>query len=184
MIRGTCIGLRAIEQDDLTQMLAWRNLASMRRFFRETRELSMEHQERWYQKVVLADPSTRMWSVVSLASGELCGAGGLCCIDWVSRGAELSLYIGVEGAYIDDKLAPDAAQAIVSHGFIDLGLERIWCEAYDFDTAKCGLLGEAGFQREATLRSSVWSEGRRHDSHIYAVLATEWTNRGGKVQVR
>ena len=44
MLLGEYTGLRAIEEDDLEQLLVWRNDPAMRRYFREYRELSMANQ--------------------------------------------------------------------------------------------------------------------------------------------
>ena len=50
MLTGEITGLRAIEESDLEQLLAWRNDPRMRRFFREYRELNMTQQKSWFDE--------------------------------------------------------------------------------------------------------------------------------------
>src|SRR5258708_4611847 len=117
MLKGSTVGLRAIERADLSALLKWRNEPAFRRFFREYRELSSSDHERWFDNVVLKDPSVRMFSIVELETGRLMGACGLCYINWVDRNADMSIYIGVDDIYIDDKYAPDAARSLLRYGF-------------------------------------------------------------------
>ena len=152
MLAGKCVGLRAIESHDLPQLLAWRNDPRLRRFFREYRELNLTQQRQWFETKVNNDPTTRMFAIVERGRdgngthgahgshggqvGRLLGASGLCYIDWVNRTADFSIYIGADGLYIDEHLAPDAAVTMIGYGFDELGLNRLWSEIYAFDHAK------------------------------------------------
>lgn len=173
MLTGDETCLRAIERDDLPQLLAWRNRPELRRFFREYRELGGDLQHAWYENVVLKDPATRMFSIIEKATGRLLGACGLCYINWVDRNADFSIYLGADDLYIDTCLAPDAARLLIRYGFEELGLHRLWSEIYDFDTAKQELFGELGFQLEARFRKSHWTEGGWHDSLVFGLLSND-----------
>lgn len=172
MLTGRAVALRAIERDDLQQLLEWRNRPSLRRCFREHRELSMEQQLRWYERVVEGD-DTRMFAIVDSADGRLLGAGGLCYIDWVNRTCDLSIYIGADGLYIDDRYAPDAAELMLDYGFGTLDLHRVWVEIYDFDEVKARFLESLGFKLEGRHREHHYDGHRRHDSLFYGLLRHE-----------
>jgi RimJ/RimL family protein N-acetyltransferase len=172
MLSGEHVGLRAIEREDLPQLLAWRNEPTLRRFFRERRELSMEDHTAWFQRTV-AGPGradTRMFAIEERSGGELVGACGLCYIDWVDATAELSLYIGRDSVYVDGLLAPDAARVLMAHAFVDLDLRRLWVEVYAYDTLKAQLLRALGFSLEGTLREHRFHAGARHDSLFFGLL--------------
>ncbi len=177
MLEGRHTGLRAIEHGDLAQLLEWRNRPDFRRYFREVRELSMADQERWYENVVLGDSRVHMFAITDKDDGRLMGACGLCYIDWVNRSADLSIYIGLDGLYIDDVLAPDAARTLLRYGFDELGLHRIWAEIYDFDTAKQQLFKTLGLKLDGRHREAHWAEGAWHDSLFYGILDHEFTTR-------
>jgi RimJ/RimL family protein N-acetyltransferase len=171
MLKGKLVDLRAIERADLATLLAFRNKPEFRRFFREYRELSSSDQERWFETVVLKDPSTRMFSIVESTTGRLLGACGLCYINWVDRNADLSIYIGADDLYIDDKFAPDAAKVLMDYGFKELGLHRIWAEIYSIDEKKERFFNNLGFALDGRHRETHWTEGDWVDSLFYALLA-------------
>ncbi len=173
MLRGTNVGLRAIERGDLPKLLEWRNQPDFRRYFREFREISGEHQNRWFENVVMNDPCSRMFAIEKLSSGALLGACGLCYIDWVNRNADFSIYIGAEGLYIDDCLAPDAARVMAKYGFDELNLHRLWAEIYAFDVPKAEFFERLGFTLEGRHRQTHWSEGKWHDSLYFSLLSDD-----------
>lgn len=174
MLTGAHTGLRAIEEGDLEQLLAWRNQPGFRRYFREWRELSMADQRDWFTKVVRGDPRTRMFAIERLADGALLGASGLCYFDPVNRNADFSIYIGRDDLYIDDVLAVDAARVMLRFGFEEMNLHRVWAEIYSIDTPKQRFFDILGFTLEGRHRQTHWTEGGWCDSLFYGLLRDEW----------
>lgn len=174
MMNGTCVGLRAIERSDLSILLEWRNKPEYRKYFREYKELSSENQSNWYEKVVLNDRNTIMFTIEELTTKRLLGACGLCYIDWVNRSADFSIYIGADNLYIDAKYADDAAFIMMRYGFEELGLHRLWSEIYDYDHQKIKFFERLGFSRDGVHREAHWSEGRWWSSIYYSILDREW----------
>jgi RimJ/RimL family protein N-acetyltransferase len=177
MLKGKHVGLRAIEPSDLEPLLRWRNRPEFRKFFREHRELSMTQQTQWFQSIQGPDSKARMFAIVALQSSELLGACGLCYLDLINRNADLSIYIGKDGLYIDDQLAPDAAQTLMTYGYDELNLHRIWAEIYDFDSAKIKFFESLGFQREGLHRNTHWSMGKWSNSIFWGMLSEEFRAR-------
>lgn len=174
MLKGVITGLRAIEREDLQQLLEWRNNPEHRRYFREFRELGMSQQTNWFESIVLKDDRTRMFAIVDLVSQRLLGACGLCYIDWVNRNADFSIYIGADNLYIDDRFAPDAALTMARYAFDELGMHRLWSEIYDFDQPKKHFFERIGFTLDGQHRQTHWAEGKWHDSLFYGLLAEEF----------
>lgn len=173
MLNGRLTALRAIEEGDLAQLLAWRNRPDLRRYFREYRELNSTQQRAWFDCKVNGDPATRMFSVVDVQTGRLLGACGLCYIDSVNRTADFSLYLGADDLYIDERLAPDAAITLIRYGFEELGLNRLWSEIYAFDAPKAALFERLGFALDGRHRQTHWAEGAWHDSLYFSLLASD-----------
>lgn len=170
MLKGKYVGLRAIEESDLSQLLLWRNQPNYRRFFREYRELSQTNQRNWFDSKVLNDKSTEMFSIVDVNTGELLGACGLCYIDWINRNADFSIYIGKDDLYIDEKCAIEAAQIMMKYGFEELNLHRLWSEIYSFDEAKKVMFDRLGFKLEGVHKETHWTEGKWCDSLFYGYV--------------
>ena len=172
MISGQKTYLRAIERDDLSDLLRWRNNPDLRKFFREYRELSSEQQLSWYENTVLKDDWVRMFSILNYDK-KLIGACGLCYINWVDRSADFSIYIGHNNIYIDEDIAIDVSKTLISYAFEELNLHRVWAEIYDFDAKKVKMFDILGFELEGRHKETHWSEGQWHDSLFYGLLNKE-----------
>lgn len=170
MLVGENVGLRAIDKNDLSALLQWRNQPEYRRYFREYRELSFEQQMNWFENKVLNDKGTVMFAIVEIYTGELLGACGLCYIDWINRNADFSIYIGKDGMYIDDVYAIEAAQLMMKYGFEELNLHRLWAEIYSFDEKKKAMFDKLGFSLEGCHKETHWTEGEWCDSLFYGIL--------------
>ena len=167
MIAGRTIGLRAIETEDLATLRHWRNRPELRQYFRENRELNDNQQMAWFERTVLGDPHTRMFGIENLETRELVGACGLCGIDWTNGSAEVSLYIGHHGLYIDKTFAPDTLALLTAYADEGLRLHRLWAEVYDFDTAKKVLLLDHDFEIVGVIPEAVWHQRRWHKTLIF-----------------
>jgi RimJ/RimL family protein N-acetyltransferase len=174
MLTGKYVALRTIEREDLPTLLAWRNQPHFRRFFREYRELSIDHQNDWYENIVLKDKAVQMFSIISKEDNSLLGAAGLCYIDSINHSADLSIYIGHDDLYIDDHYAVDAANILLNYGFCELNLHRIWAEIYSIDIKKKRFFNHLGFTLEGTHRQTHWTEGCWVDSEFYGLLVNEF----------
>lgn len=174
MIKGESVGLRAIEHEDLYKFLEWRNKPEMRKNFREYKELNFSNQENWFNSIVLNSQNNVMFAIENLDNNELIGACGLNYIDWVNRNADLSIYIGFNDLYIDDKYAPDATNLLLEYGFKELNLHRIYVEIYDIDFKKQKLLEKFDFHFDGQLRETHWTSGKWVNSLYYSILDNEW----------
>ena len=174
MISGKHIGLRAIEQGDLEPLRHWRNKPYFRRYFREYREISASMQQRWFDTMVENDPRTRMFAIQRLSDGELMGACGLCYIDPINKNADFSIYIGRDDLYIDDTYAHEAGELLLTYGFEELTLHRIWAEIYSIDDAKQAFLPKLGFQLEGRHRQTHFTENKWVDSLFYGLLKADY----------
>ena len=178
MIKGNLVYLCALEREDLPLLMKWRNQAEYRKYFREYGELNSDMQKNWYEKKVLGDMGTIMFAIRDIRSDELLGCCGLCYINWVHRNSDLSLYIGKDGLYIDTiGYAWESCKLLFDYGFLELGLEKIWSELYEFDDRKIQLYQKLGMQTDGTLRNQYYYDGRWWDSKILSILNNEWRGR-------
>ncbi len=175
MLKSKQVYLCALERDDLPQLMMWRNQSNFRQYFREYLELNSDMQNNWYEKRVLNDSSTIMFAIRSVINNELLGCCGLCYINWIHRNSDLSLYIGKDGAYIDDiGYAKESCSLLFNYGFGELGLKKIWSELYEFDEKKISLYKKLGMKVDGTLRNQYYYNGKWWDSKILSILKYEW----------
>ncbi|MEF3117564.1 GNAT family protein [Streptomyces chrestomyceticus] len=70
--------------------------------------------------------------------------------------------------------ATDAARALTSYAFAELGLHRISAAIGPDNTASITLVEKLGFTKEGVLRDHVYTNGAWRDSVLCSVLAHEW----------
>jgi len=187
MIRGEKIELRGVggysETSTLAQLMEWRNLPEMRRWFREYRELTWgEHIEYWKSRANRKDEchfvvSTQTVNVFDPSVHDLknpftvIGYAGLTKIHPVNRTAEFGIYLAPE--YQGKGFGKDALITLLRYGFEELNLNRIWAEVYAGNNA-LKLYQRIGFKQEGTLHEHVFKDGSYIDSYMIGLLRTEW----------
>ena len=175
MITKGKIGLRAVEKADLIQLKEWRNNPDFRKHFREIRELSDAHQERWFENLN-QDSNSFFFSIVSLDTGSIIGAGGLLYINWVIKSADFSFYIGDSNEYVSNSpKCVDAIAAILEYGFNTLGLNKVWMELYENDQKKLDLFKNTfNFSIDGVLRDN-WFDRKFRNSYLLTLLKEEYS---------
>jgi len=175
MIKAKLIGLRAIERTDLFLLRDWRNIPEFRKNFREFRELNLDNQEKWFERIVVGSQNDFMFVIERLKDKVPIGVCGLVCVDWISRSADFSFYIGHQEQYIDDKgYALEAAKLLLNYGFNNLNLHKIWMELYEFDKKKIAFFTKKlSFKKDGELRDNCFEGGKYWNSHIYSLLESE-----------
>ena len=171
MIKGEKVYLKAIEREDLPYLIDWRNRTDFRKYFREYREINSDMQKKWYEDKVVNDNSTIMFSIKGIENNQLLGCCGLCYINWIHRYADLSLYIGWNNEYIDNKgYALEACKLLFNYAFKELNLNKIWTEIYEFDDKKKELYESMGFKVDGILRQNYFYDGKWWNSYILSLL--------------
>ncbi|MEA3352848.1 MAG: GNAT family protein [Campylobacterota bacterium] len=173
MLEGDYVGLRAIEKDDLQQLMQWRNKTELRKYFREADEINSTNQQRWFESISDKNSINKMFAIIDLETDQLMGACGLCYLDWVNRSADFSIYIGYNDIYIDDKYAIDAANVMIKYGFGILNLHRLWAEIYSIDEPKKNFFNKLGFTLDGEFRQTYWYDNQWHNSLFYSLLSTD-----------
>mgnify|MGYP002511095869 CR=1 FL=1 len=183
MIKGKKVYLCSLEREDLPLLMKWRNQTEFRKYFREYREINSDMQKDWYEKKVIGDISTIMFAIKEIDTEKLIGCCGLCYINWVHRNGDLSLYIGKDNIYIDEEgYAKESCNLLFDYGFLELGLEKIWSELYEFDNRKINLYQELGMQIDGVLRNQYYYGGKWWNSKMLSILREEWVGGKGKIE--
>jgi RimJ/RimL family protein N-acetyltransferase len=100
MLNSDKVTLKAVEESDLESLRNWRNNPSLRKYFREHKEITKTDQQNWYKKT-LSDKNQYNFSL--FAEDKLIGQCGY---------------------------GSDALRTLIKYGFNDLNLNKIWCEVY------------------------------------------------------
>lgn len=94
-------------------------------------------------------------------------------IDTVNQSAEFAIIIGDKNFW-KKNCGREAMKLIVSHGFQELNLHRIYFGTYDNNTGMQNLGLSFGFREEGRFKEAVWKGGGWKDIIHYAILRDEW----------
>lgn len=110
--------------------------------------------------------------------GSLAGAIGLRDIDTEHLQAELGYWVAVE--CWGQGYATEAAQAVLTFGFEQLGLNRIYAHHMVRNPSSGRVLVKLGMKEEGVLRQRVRKWGRFEDVVLMALLREEWAGVSGR----
>ena len=119
-----------------------------------------------------ASGSSVTFAIVDRESGELCGAISLG-INRRHRRAELGYWLGVP--YWNRGYMTEAAIAVLTYGFTDLDLHRIYARHYTRNPASGRVLQKLGMTYEGTQREHMQKGKRFEDLANYGILRHEWS---------
>jgi RimJ/RimL family protein N-acetyltransferase len=174
MLVGKYTYLRSVETSDLEKLRDWRNIPEFRLNFREHRELNLDNQKNWFNRLITS-VNDYMFVIVDVNTNELIGACGLLYTNWIIRSADFSFYIGKDNLYIDEKYSKDAASILIRYGFYDLNLNKIWMELYEYDKKKLDFFQNSfNFLIDGRLRQNAFANGKYWDSYIISLLRSDF----------
>jgi RimJ/RimL family protein N-acetyltransferase len=119
------------------------------------------------------EPRYRYQLAVTLPeTGELIGNCGLR----LEHPGALEGDIGYELAsqHWGNGYATEAARSMLTLGFEELRLHRIWAGCIAENVGSAHVLEKIGMRREGQHRDKEWFKGRWWDTYTYAILAHEW----------
>jgi len=86
---------------------------------------------------------------------------------------ELHILLGDRASH-GQGVGTEATRAMLSHGFRDLNLHRIYLFVLDSNAVARRMYEKAGFRHEGTLRDAVFKNGAYGDVHLMGLLAPEF----------
>ena len=84
------------------------------------------------------------------------------------RSAEIGYWLGEP--FWGRGIATLAVRAVTAHAFDTHDLTRVFACVFEWNPASARVLEKAGYTREATLRKSVFKDGRTIDQFLYAIV--------------
>lgn len=162
--------VRPMREQDLPQVLAWRNAPDIRRFMLSQHLISPEEHRAWFERI--QREGTRELLVVESSRGPIGfaqfsarNAGGTA--DW-------GFYAAPDAPRGSGRLLGTAA---LRHAFETLDLHKVCGQAFAFNEASIHMHRALGFVQEGVLREQCLLEGRHHDLLCFGLLKREWIPR-------
>jgi len=167
--------LREFVESDWPAVLAYQSDPRYLRFY--SWEQRMEEEVRGFVQQFIArqqeQPRCKFQLAIVLAEGELIGNCGIRLQKVESRQGELGYELAP--SWWGHGYATEAARAMLTFGFQELSLHRIWASCVARNTASARVLERLGMHREGRLREQEWFKGRWWDTLVYGILEQEWS---------
>jgi RimJ/RimL family protein N-acetyltransferase len=183
VILGERIRLRRLERDDLPRCVVWLNDHDVRRHLALLYPMGLVHEERWFEQQLAAEPALQAFAIDARAESMVpdsvdpawatVGVCGFHTVDWVSRQAELGLFIG-NGDFRGSGFGTDVVRTLVRWAFRTLNLNRVQLRVYEDNAPAIRCYEKCGFRLEGRQRQSRFQDGRYLDTLLMAVLRDEW----------
>jgi UDP-4-amino-4,6-dideoxy-N-acetyl-beta-L-altrosamine N-acetyltransferase len=163
--------VRNMIEDDVEQVLAWRNNESVRRYMYTQHHITLDEHRKWFESS-RHDPNR--WLLIFEVAGKPLGfinikrvADGNI-VDW--------------GFYA----APDAPKGtgtrlgmtVLDYAFNTLNLYKVCGQAITYNTPSVNFHKKLGFSQEGVLRDQHFDGQYYHDVVHFGLLAHEWKNKG------
>lgn len=168
--------LREIVEDDWQAVLAYQAKPDYLRFYSWEQRTERDVQDfikrfiNWQKE----QPRTKFQFAITLSAQpeQLVGICGIRKETADSQSAEMGYEI--DPSFWGLGYATEAAQKLLTFGFDELQLHRIWAWTILDNVASCRVLEKIGMEREGQLRQNRWIKGRWRDTVIYGILSEEW----------
>lgn len=154
---GQRIYLRPMGKDDFPFVVRWSQDKELQRLMDVDRPESLEECETWLEGI-RRDRQHRLFALMTNAN-QLIGDMELSNISWRSREAEMRVRIG-EKEYWNQGLGTDAITTLLTYGFFQLNLKRIYLRVYSFNHRAIHCYEKCGFRKAGILRLNYQEEPR------------------------
>ena len=171
--RGPRVHLRPYCEADIPLILVWLNEPNTRRYLSRVFPLNEAEEQEFVRRPYGPGAAHESFIIVLSATNTPIGCTGLHQIDWVSRKAELGIFIGSEENRAQG-LGTEAFQLAMRHAFEGLNLHRVSLTVFAFNDRAIQSYERIGFIREGVDREAHFVEGEYVDIIRYSMLAREW----------
>lgn len=166
--------LRGMRRTDASDMFEYASRADVTEFL-----LWSAHKSRAYTEEYLRYVESRYatgdfydWAITDTASGKMIGTCGFAAIDTVNEVGEIGYVLNPD--YHGRGIAVEAARAVMSFGFEELGMHRIEARFMDGNEASRRVMEKLGMGFEGFAREAIFVKGEYKTVGKYAVLAKEF----------
>ena len=136
------------------------------------RKAGMKKLRRWY--ATRAAHADRLdLSIIDRASGRWAGEVVLNNLDRANGSCGFRIMLG-SAEFRDRGLGTEASRLTLAHAFEVVGVHRVELQVYAFNPRAKHVYDRLGFRYEGTRRQALRWDGQWIDSHVMAILASEW----------
>ena len=168
---GDRVYLRPITYDDTDLIVRWRNQENVIKYFFYRGEFTKESHERWIKERIEKGEVVQFMVCMKEDDRPL-GCTYIRDIDRDNSKTEYGVFIGEEDAR-GRGIGKEILRLTVDYAFGELGLHRIYARVRETNKPSLYSFLHCGFEKEALLRDSVFSDGEYVNVVILGILNTK-----------
>jgi len=169
--------LRSFNQDMMNgNYVSWLNDPEVCRFNDHHFFPYTEQEANDYIKSVADKKNIIALQIIEKESGTHIGNLSLYNINYIYRSAGIGILLG-EKDFWGDGYAKEAICKIIAHGFMELGLNRIFCGTSENNTAMQKIAISLNMTKEGVSREAVFKNGEFSNLIIFSILRKEFISR-------
>lgn len=174
------VRLRSLKESDIWLLHQWINDPEVVQYTNVYRPISEMEQKEWFYNTAYFK-SHYVFGIEHIAEEQLIGTCGLYDFDPIARKAEVRMKIG-DTSYRGRGYGRESLDQLVSFGFKDLNLNKIWLRVLADNVSAVKLYEKAGFFQEGLLRRDMFIKGSYRDLCIMSLLKSEFNNGNSDVR--
>ncbi|MBD1940409.1 GNAT family protein [Microcoleus sp. FACHB-68] len=173
LLSGYQVCLKTLEAQDLEYIYKWKNDWELARQIKAyPLPIAISEIQEWLKKNHL-DKNQIFLGIYLKDYVSIIGVVRLKYIDWISRNAELGLYIG-EDKYRGRGLGKEALKLLLNYAFLEINLHKISLTVLDYNVNAIKLYESCGFTKEGVLREQFWVNGKYENVFLMGLLRNEY----------
>lgn len=169
MLQRDDCALRTMTREDATQVLSWRNQERIRENMYTDHVIGAEEHQVWVERAM---SNERGRYLIFVWRGRMAGFVSITSIDVFQQRATWALYLGETDLPRGAGLAME--YLALEYSFETLGLNKLMCEVFAFNTPVIKLHGRFGFQQEALYKAHAIKNGAFVDVVGLAMFRDDW----------
>jgi len=171
MFTGKKIRLTSIKKGDLSTYRVWNGVEAFGRYYNAfpIREESEKNAEKLIEE---HSDKTFRFAIRPIGSEDFLGVCAIEDIIWPHRIGWVSIALGPD--YHSKGYGKETMQLLLNYAFNEVNLHRVQLSVFSYNAGAIKLYESLGFTHEGTFREWMQRDGRRHDMHLYGMLASEY----------
>lgn len=173
MLKGKLVNLRAIEREDLDEIMKWVNDQEVTKYLTAfLYPISRVEEEKFLERAMSRN-DTEKNLVIETKEGVYIGQISLHKIDWKNSNAELGIIIGNK-EYWGKGYGTEAIKILLHHAFNQMNLYKIYLRVFEFNQRGIRCYEKCGFKEEGRLRQNYFYNGKYYDVILMGILKDEF----------
>ena len=174
--------LREFVQSDWQALYAIETDPEVQRYRTGQSDMAPEQTRAWIRsRQTLAEAQPRLNYTFAIVEQRAATLIGCCCLNIRSLDLrEGEIWYMLDRCFWGQGYMTEATWQLLSLGFQQLGLHRIWAQCVRENSQSVRVLEKLGMRREGHLREAYWQKEAWWDLLLYAILDREWSIARGR----